>query len=150
MLAGAAALGSYTTFSTWMFETQRLAEDALAGGDLTRASASASGRRRRAPRWPGGGRGPPVNEDCLKLTSYFGERHRTRAVLADELVDLYGRHASPSASSCAAWRASASCTICTRTAAELSEDLPVVSVALDSPERIEGLLAQVPRSNSAA
>jgi fluoride exporter len=28
VLAGAATLGSYTTFSTWMFETQRLAEDA--------------------------------------------------------------------------------------------------------------------------
>jgi CrcB protein len=27
LLAGTAALGSYTTFSTWMFETQRLAED---------------------------------------------------------------------------------------------------------------------------
>jgi fluoride exporter len=27
VLAGAAALGSYTTFSTWMFESQRLAED---------------------------------------------------------------------------------------------------------------------------
>jgi fluoride exporter len=26
-LAGTATLGSYTTFSTWMFETQRLAED---------------------------------------------------------------------------------------------------------------------------
>ena len=28
LLAGGAALGSYTTFSTWMLETQRLAEDA--------------------------------------------------------------------------------------------------------------------------
>jgi CrcB protein len=28
VLAGAAALGSYTTFSTWMLESQRLAEDA--------------------------------------------------------------------------------------------------------------------------
>ncbi len=27
LLAGTAAAGSYTTFSTWMFETQRLAED---------------------------------------------------------------------------------------------------------------------------
>ncbi|MGH3985477.1 MAG: fluoride efflux transporter CrcB [Pseudonocardiaceae bacterium] len=27
LLAGAAAVGSYTTFSTWMFETQRLGED---------------------------------------------------------------------------------------------------------------------------
>ncbi|MEA2334082.1 MAG: fluoride exporter [Solirubrobacteraceae bacterium] len=28
VLAGSATLGSYTTFSTWMLETQRLAEDA--------------------------------------------------------------------------------------------------------------------------
>jgi CrcB protein len=27
LFAGTAAVGSYTTFSTWMFETQRLAED---------------------------------------------------------------------------------------------------------------------------
>jgi CrcB protein len=27
LLAGTATLGSYTTFSTWMFETQRLAEN---------------------------------------------------------------------------------------------------------------------------
>ena len=27
LLAGTAAVGAYTTFSTWMFETQRLAED---------------------------------------------------------------------------------------------------------------------------
>jgi fluoride exporter len=27
LLAGAATLGSYTTFSTWMFESHRLAED---------------------------------------------------------------------------------------------------------------------------
>jgi len=27
LVAGTATIGSYTTFSTWMFETQRLAED---------------------------------------------------------------------------------------------------------------------------
>ena len=27
LLAGTAAVGSYTTFSTWMFETQRLTEE---------------------------------------------------------------------------------------------------------------------------
>jgi fluoride exporter len=27
LVAGTAAIGAYTTFSTWMFETQRLAED---------------------------------------------------------------------------------------------------------------------------
>jgi CrcB protein len=31
LLAGTAAVGSYTTFSTWMFETERLAEDREAG-----------------------------------------------------------------------------------------------------------------------
>ena len=35
-LAGAATLGSYTTFSTWMFETQRLVED----GELRNAGAN--------------------------------------------------------------------------------------------------------------
>ena len=37
VLAGTATLGSYTTFSTWMLETQRLAEDgelALAGANV--------------------------------------------------------------------------------------------------------------------
>ena len=32
LLAGTATLGSYTTFSTWMLETQRLVED----GELAR------------------------------------------------------------------------------------------------------------------
>jgi CrcB protein len=32
VLAGTAALGSYTTFSTWMLETQRLGEDGEARG----------------------------------------------------------------------------------------------------------------------
>jgi len=32
LLAGTAALGSYTTFSTWMLESQRLGEDGELGG----------------------------------------------------------------------------------------------------------------------
>ena len=36
LLAGTAAVGSYTTFSTWMFETERLAEDR----ELGRAAAN--------------------------------------------------------------------------------------------------------------
>jgi CrcB protein len=32
VLAGTATIGSYTTFSTWMFETHRLGEDGQAGG----------------------------------------------------------------------------------------------------------------------
>jgi fluoride exporter len=34
VLAGAATLGSYTTFSTWMLESHRLAEDADGAGAL--------------------------------------------------------------------------------------------------------------------
>jgi CrcB protein len=32
LLAGTATIGSYTTFSTWMFETQRLGEDRQVSG----------------------------------------------------------------------------------------------------------------------
>ena len=32
VIAGTATIGSYTTFSTWMLETQRLAEDGALGG----------------------------------------------------------------------------------------------------------------------
>jgi fluoride exporter len=32
LLEGTATLGSYTTFSTWMFETQRLVEEGQLGG----------------------------------------------------------------------------------------------------------------------
>jgi CrcB protein len=48
LLAGAATLGSFTTFSTWMLEAQRLAEDgepgaaaALIGGALAAGLAAA-------------------------------------------------------------------------------------------------------------
>lgn len=34
LLAGTAAVGSYTTFSTWMFETERLTEEREAGNAL--------------------------------------------------------------------------------------------------------------------
>jgi CrcB protein len=34
LLAGTATLGSYTTFSTWMFEMQRLTEDSRRGAAL--------------------------------------------------------------------------------------------------------------------
>ena len=79
MLAGTAALGSYTTFSTWMLETHRLAED----GELRRAAINAVGAASRSAsaRRRSGGRSErdAVNEDCLKLTTYFGERDRTPA-----------------------------------------------------------------------
>ena len=34
-----------------------------------------------------------MSADCIKLTSYFGERHRASGTfVADALVDLYSRH----------------------------------------------------------
>jgi CrcB protein len=40
LLAGTAAVGSYTTFSTWMFETERLTEEREAGGAAVNVVAS--------------------------------------------------------------------------------------------------------------
>ena len=40
LLAGTAAVGSYTTFSTWMFETERLAEDRQAAVAVANVVAS--------------------------------------------------------------------------------------------------------------
>jgi PII-like signaling protein len=88
-----------------------------------------------------------VTEDYLKLTTYFGERDRTPdGLLADELLDIYGRH-----------RLAASVLLRgtegfgrlhhlrTDRLLSLSEDLPVVSIAVDRRERIEAMLEPVLR-----
>ena len=37
-----------------------------------------------------------MNTDCLKLITYFGERHRSEdQFVADALLDLYGRREAP-------------------------------------------------------
>ncbi len=40
VLIGSATIGAYTTFSTWMFETQRLVEDGEPAGALANAMVS--------------------------------------------------------------------------------------------------------------
>jgi PII-like signaling protein len=83
-----------------------------------------------------------MNEDCLKLTTYFGERDRTPdGLLADELLDIYGGH-----------RLQVSVLlrgvegfgrlhhVHTDRLLSLSEDLPVVSIAVDRRDRIESML----------
>jgi PII-like signaling protein len=83
--------------------------------------------------------------NCLKLTTYFGERHRTAdGLVADALLDIYGRH-----------RVTASILLRgvegfglkhhlhSDRLLTLSEDLPVVSVAVDERERIEAILDDV-------
>jgi CrcB protein len=57
LLAGTALLGSYTTFSTWLFETHRLAEDGQGRAALLNAVASVVLGVAAAAlgRWIGGG-----------------------------------------------------------------------------------------------
>jgi PII-like signaling protein len=86
-----------------------------------------------------------MNDDCLKLTTYFGERDRTGdGLLSDVLMDVYGAH-----------RLQASILLRgaegfgrlqhlhTDRLLSLSEDLPVVSIAIDDRRRIESMLDAV-------
>lgn len=86
-----------------------------------------------------------MNEQALTLTTYFGERDRAgRRLLADELLDIYGAEAL---------RASVLLRgtegfgrlhhMHTDRLLSLSEDLPVVSIAVDRRERIEATLERV-------
>jgi PII-like signaling protein len=86
-----------------------------------------------------------VNEDCLKLTTYFGERDRVGdGLLADALLDLYGRTGvEASVLLRGAEGFGLKHHLRTDRLLSLSEDLPVVSVAVDRRERIEALLADV-------
>jgi PII-like signaling protein len=102
--------------------------------------------RSTGSRLPACGTQGQIGEDALKLTTYFGERDRTRRgrLLGDELLDLYAAH-----------RVCASVLLRgaegfgrlhrlrTDRLLTLSEDLPVVSVAVDRRERIEAMLEQV-------
>jgi PII-like signaling protein len=86
-----------------------------------------------------------VNDDCVKLTTYFGERERVeRSFLADELVDLYGVNGIATS---VLLRGAAGFGLKHRFHTDrlltLSEDLPLVSVAVDTRERIEAILEEV-------
>jgi len=99
-------------------------------------------------RSPGPGEPGPVAQagaDCLKLTTYFGERDRTPdGPLGDALLNVYGEQ-----------RLQASVLLRgaegfgrlhhmhTDRLLTLSEDLPVVAVAVDTRERIESTLELV-------
>jgi PII-like signaling protein len=86
-----------------------------------------------------------MNDDCLKLTTYFGERDRVdRGFLADALLDVYGRHeVQTSILLRGAEGFGLKHHLHTDRLLSLSEDLPVVSVAVDTRARIERLLPEV-------
>ncbi|WP_222849888.1 DUF190 domain-containing protein [Trebonia kvetii] len=91
--------------------------------------------------------GGPVNGDAIKLTSYFGERQRTAGrFAADALLDLYGRHEiATSVLLRGAEGFGASRHPRTDRTLTLSEDLPLIAVAVDTRARIEPLVEQAAR-----
>lgn len=84
-------------------------------------------------------------EDCLKLTTYLGERDRAGGgFLADALVDAYARRelrTSVVVRGVAGFGTKHH--LSTDRLLTMSEDLPLVSVAVDSRERIEAALEEV-------
>jgi PII-like signaling protein len=83
-----------------------------------------------------------VNDDCLKLTTYFGERDRANGgFLADALIDIYARHELQTS---LVMRGVQGFGLKHHLRSDrlltLSEDLPLVTVAVDTRERIEAAL----------
>ena len=75
-----------------MLETQRLGEERQIW-PRRRQHRRQRGARRRRRAGRAMDRGPAVNQPCLKLTAYFGERQRARdgdgRFLADAMLDLF-------------------------------------------------------------
>jgi PII-like signaling protein len=88
-----------------------------------------------------------VNDDCLKLTTYFGERDRADGgALADVLTGSYARHELRTSLLIRGVEGfGAKQQLRTDRLLTLSEDLPLVSIAVDTRSRIEAALADVER-----
>ena len=88
-----------------------------------------------------------MNEDCLKLTIYFGERDRADGrFLSDALTEIYARHALQTSLVMRGTEGfGLKHHLRTDRQLTLSEDLPLVSVAVDTRARIETALAEVTR-----
>jgi PII-like signaling protein len=86
-----------------------------------------------------------VNDDCLKLTTYFGERDRAAGGwLADAFVDIYARHGLQASLVMRGMEGfGVKQRLRTDRLLSLSEDLPFVSVAVDTRARIEAALEEV-------
>ncbi len=87
----------------------------------------------------------PVPRPGLRLSVYLGERDRAGdGLLADALIDLFTRRGvRASALTRGVEGFGIKHRLHTERLLTLSEDLPVLATAIDSPERIEGLLDEV-------
>jgi PII-like signaling protein len=88
-----------------------------------------------------------VNEDAVKLTSYFGERQRSAGrFAADALLDLYGRHEIATSILLRGTEGfGARQRLRTDRSLTLSEDLPLIAVAVDTRNRLEPLASAAVR-----
>ena len=86
-----------------------------------------------------------MTEDCLKLTTYFGERHRIDGhYLADAQVNLFGQHGLASSILMRGVEGfGLKHHLRSDRLLSLSEDLPVVSVAIDTRPRVEAVLDEL-------
>jgi PII-like signaling protein len=86
-----------------------------------------------------------VTEDCLKLTTYFGERHRIDGhFLADAQVNLFEQHGIASSILMRGVEGfGLKHHLRSDRLLSLSEDLPVVSVAIDTRPRVEAVLEEL-------
>ena len=83
-----------------------------------------------------------MSTEAIKLTSYFGERHRTGGrFTADALLDLYGRHEIAASILLRGTEGfGLKHHLRTDRSLTLSEDLPLTTIAVDSRPRIESVL----------
>jgi PII-like signaling protein len=98
------------------------------------------------PAEAGSGPGLPIGEEARKLTIYFGERTRcaTGGFAADRLLDLFGRHEVATSILLRGIEGfGIRHHLRTDQSLTLSEDPPLVAVAVDSTPRIEALLEDV-------
>ncbi len=91
-----------------------------------------------------------MNSDSIKLTSYFSERQRTGGrFVADALLDLYGQHQIASSVLLRGTEGfGLKHHLRTDRSLTLSEDLPLVAVAVDRRPRIEAVLGDTLRLHS--
>ena len=90
-----------------------------------------------------------MTSECLKLTSYFGERHRHGdkdggRFAADALLELYGRHEIAASILLRGTEGfGLKHRLRTDVSLTLSEDLPLIAIAVDRRPRIEAVLPEV-------
>lgn len=91
-----------------------------------------------------------MNDECLKLTTYFGEHDRAAGgFLADALTDVYARHALQTSVLLRGVEGfGLRHHLHTDRLLTLSEDLPLVSVAVDTRDRVQAALAEIEQIRS--